>query len=59
MAHNRNTRTPGFRPVANRALRDAMHALASSSAASRHGDNRTHRARTRQASKARAIADFA
>ena len=59
MAHSRNTRTPGFRPVANRALHDAMHALASSSAASRHQDARSQRARTRQAAKARAIADYA
>jgi len=41
--------------VANPALAAGLHALRSSGAAGAHGDKRDRRARTRSASKARAI----
>jgi hypothetical protein len=46
-------------PVRNEALYRAMVGIRQSSAASPHKDSRTQRARTRSASKARAIREFA
>jgi len=46
-----------FRGMANPELHRAMHGLRSSSAAQRHKDSRTKRARTRDASKRRAIGE--